>query len=710
MQIVTTTMTLAGLDNGSAQERAGLDHMFRPSVVAVVGASRDPAKWGRRVLEYTGRAGFDGALYGVNPGAADLNIPGVTTVPALADIGEPIDLAVLARPAAATAELLEECAALGVRSVLVTAAGFGELGGEHLTAEQRIVARAREAGIRLLGPNTFGMFIAASRVNLTPREHIPRGSVAMLSQSGNVVVGMYEQARRAGIGFSACVGVGNQVDVGLGELLAYFASDPGSDAVAVYVEGLRGSGADFRAGLAACRAAGKPVVVLKAGRSRHAASAVATHTGALASDGRVWQAVLADAGAIQVGSTQDLVDTLAVACSVGRHGGRAMVITDGGGDSVMAIDWLTASGLSMATLSARTRAGLDELIPAAAPRAEGRNPVTLDTAGGVEDDPMLLARCARLAAEDDGVDLIVAGGLFGGYPKVLDGELACAAELIKLHESGHRLVMQSAFALSDAEPVLALRQAGIVVLPTIDRVAMALSGLLLPAASHDGTRAATASHAAPAATPAVLPVAESFELLRRSGISLPPVAVVRTHEELATIAATASYPACVKIADTAVAHKSDIGGVFLNLADAAEAELAARRLWARFPGSPLLMMPSLPGGTEFLVGTGNDPVFGPFVIVGKGGIWAETDADLAILMTPVDEKSARQALLSLRCAPTFTGRRGQPAIDLDAMAGLIVAMAGLAAEHPELSVESNPVIAYPVGYAVADVRASPQAH
>ncbi len=702
-------MTFAGLDNGSAEARTGLDYMFRPSVIAVVGASRDPAKWGRRILEYTGRAGFGGALYGVNPQVADLNVPGVTTVPALADIGQPIDLAVLARPASATAELLEECAALGVRSVLITAAGFGELGGEHLAAEQRIVARAREAGIRLLGPNTFGMFIAASRVNLTPREHIPPGSIAMLSQSGNVVVGMYEQARQAGIGFSACVGVGNQVDVGLGELLAYFAGDPGSEAVAVYVEGLRGSGSEFRAGLAACRAAGKPVVVLKAGRSRHAASAVATHTGALASDERVWQAVLADAGTIQVGSTQDLVDTLAVACSVGRHRGRAMVITDGGGDSVMAIDWLTATGLSMANLSARTRAGLDELIPAAAPRAEGRNPVTLDTAGGVEDDPMLLARCARLAAEDDGVDVIVAGGLFGGYPKMLDGELACAAELIKLHQSGHRLVMQSAFALSDAEPLLALRRAGIVVLPTIDRVARALSGTLLPATSHDGTRAGTVGQAAPAAGSVVLPVAESIELLRGSGIDLPPISVVRTPKELATIAATACYPACVKIADTAVAHKSDVGGVFLNLADAAQVELAARELWARFPGSPLLMMPSLPGGTEFLVGTGNDPVFGPFVVVGKGGIWAETDADLAILMTPVDEKSALRALLSLRCAPTFTGHRGRPAIDLAAMAGLLVAMSGLAAEHPELSVESNPVIAYADGYAVADVRASLQA-
>jgi acyl-CoA synthetase (NDP forming) len=699
-------MRLAGLGDGSVQARAGLEYMFRPSVIAVVGASRDPAKWGRRILEYTGRAGFSGTLYGVNPGVADLNVPRVKTVAALSDIGQPIDLAVLARPASATAELMDQCAALGVKSVLVTAAGFGELGGEHLATEQRIVARAREAGIRLLGPNTFGMFIAASRVNLTPRENIPPGSVAMLSQSGNVVVGMYEQARQAGIGFSACVGVGNQADVGLGELLAYFADDPASGAIAVYVEGLRGSGAEFRAGLAACRAAGKPVVVLKSGRSGHAASAVATHTGALASDDRVWQAVLADAGAIQVESTQDLTDTLAVACSVGRHRGRAMVLTDGGGDSVMAIDWLTASGLSLATLSAQTRAGLDELIPAAAPRVEGRNPVTLDTAGGVEDDPMLLARCARLAAEDESVDLIVVGGLFGGYPKMLAGELACAAELIKLHESGHPVVMQSAFALSDAEPLDRLKRAGILVLPTIDRVARALSRTLLPFTSADSVRAGVVGQNAPAPGPVVLPVTESTELLRQSGIDIPPISVVRTQRELAVIAAAASYPACVKVADTAVAHKSDVGGVLLNLADATQVQMAADRLWARFPDSPLLVMPSLPGGTEFLVGTGSDPLFGPFVVVGKGGIWAETDADLAILMAPVDEKSARQALLSLRCAPTFTGRRGQAAIDLTAMAGLIVAMSRLAAEHPELSVESNPVIAYTDGYAVADVRAS----
>jgi acetate---CoA ligase (ADP-forming) len=734
-------MTLAGPDGESKQDRASLDCLFDPHVIAVVGASRDPAKWGRRILEYTGRAGFGGALYGVNPAIADLNLPRVKTVAALADIGQPIDLAVLARPAAAVPELLDECAALGVKSILVTGAGFGELGGEHLVAERRMVARARDAGMRLLGPNTFGMFVAASGVNLTPREHIPRGSVALLSQSGNVVVGLYEQARQTGFGFSACVGVGNQVDVGLGELLAYFADDPASNTVAVYVEGLRGSGAEFRAGLTACRQAGKSVVVLKAGRSGQAASAVATHTGALASDERVWEAVLAEAGAILVQSTQDLADTLAIARSVGTHHGRAMVITDGGGDSVLAIDWLTASGLSMAKLSATTRSGLERLMPAAAPRVEACNPVTLDTAGGVEDDPMLLARCARLAAMDEGVDLIVVGGLFGGYPKMLDRELACAAELIELHKSGHPVVVQSAFALSDAEPIRRLRHSGITVLPTVDRVAIALSRTLLPPANDARESSAETSTRAPGSLvagpvvarpvvagpvvarpvvagpvvagpvvtgPAVLPVSDSAAALRLVGIDVPPISVVSTPPDLAAAAAAATYPACVKIADTAVAHKSDVGGVYLNLADATEVEAAASLLWTRFPGSPLLIMPSLARGAEFLVGTGSDPLFGPFVVVGRGGIWAETDPDLAILMAPADERAARLALLSLRCAPTFTGSRGRPGIDISAMARLIVAMSRLAIERPDLSIEVNPVIAYPDGYAVADVRASRQ--
>jgi acetyltransferase len=683
----------------------GLAALLRPRVIAVVGASRDPEKWGRRVLESTSRAGFRGTLYGVNPSASDLGVPSAKTVASLADIGGPIDLAVLARPAAATPALIDECAALGVGSVLMTASGFGELGGDHLAAEKRMSSVARAAGMRLLGPNTFGMFVASAGVNLTPREGIPTGSVALLTQSGNVAVAMYELAKQAGIGFSASVGVGNQIDVSLGELMAYFAGDPATAAIAVYVEGLRGSGATFRAGLDACRAAGKPVIVLKGGRTAHAASAISTHTGALASDGAVWRAVLDASGAIAVESLQDLVDVLAVATTVRPHAGRTMIITDGGGDSVMAIDAVTSAGMTLAAPSAATRAALDELIPPHAPRTPARNPVTLDTAGGVEDDPTLTARCARLAAADGGADVVVIGGLLGGYPNIVDGEVAAAEELVALHRSGFPVVVQSAFALASPEPIRRLRQGGIAVLPTIDRLARALARTVSPAqhgAGHDAARPVPGS----AASSEVLPADQTARLLSEHGIELPPITVVADPAELARVAETASYPACLKIADTAVSHKSDVGGVVLDLADAAALRSAAERMWQRFPGSPLLVMPALPPGTELLVGTGHDAIFGPFVLIGRGGIWAETDPDVAIAIAPVTEPEAERALLSLRCAATFSGARGTKPIDVAAVARLIAAFSRLAVAHPELSVEANPVIAYPDGYAVADLRAS----
>jgi hypothetical protein len=205
--------------------------------------------------------------------------------------------------------------------------------------------------------------------------------------------------------------------------------------------------------------------------------------------------------------------------------------------------------------------------------------------------------------------------------------------------------------------------------------------------------------------PGLLPVTEAAGLLRRYGVSLPAMTVVADEAGLAEASATATYPACIKVADPAITHKSDSGGVRLGLAGPGQLQQAAGELWERFPGAPLLLMPSLPPGIELLSGIGTDPVFGPFVLVGRGGIWAETDPDVALRLAPASEGTALQALLSLRCAPMLTGGRGTPPVDLAALAGLVAAMSRLAADHPGLSAEINPVIAYPTGYAVADLRA-----
>jgi acetate---CoA ligase (ADP-forming) len=437
--------------------------------------------------------------------------------------------------------------------------------------------------------------------------------------------------------------------------------------------------------------------------------------------------VLAGAGAIAVESTAELADVLAVATALAGRGparpagtgpglgdglgaglgaGRTMVLTDGGGDSVMAIDALAAAGLSLARPSAATRAELDTITPPGAPRTPERNPVTLDTAGGVEDDPALLGRCARIAAADDSVDVIVVGGLFGGYPRIAQAQVDGAAELVALHRSGKPVLVQSAFALARSEPVAALRQGGVPVFATMDRLARALGKVAGEPGTRAGLRPAPQAARPQPGSPAVLPVEQTARLLDEHGVELPELLIVRTEAELPAAAAAAAYPACLKIADPAVAHKSDVGGVVLGLPDAAALRAAAAALWLRFPGSPLLVMPSLPGGLELLVGAATDPVFGPFVLVGRGGIWAETDPDVAMVMAPADDGQARAALESLRCAPMLSGGRGTEPVDVAAIARLIAAMSHVAVANPDLAVEANPVIAYREGYAVADLRAS----
>lgn len=686
---------------------SGLDALFNPKVMVIIGASRDPHKWGNRVLDYTRQAGFSGSLYGVNPAArAGDDMSGAQLVPNLAAVSEPIDLALIALPASATLSAVESCAAAGVRAAVLAASGFGELGVDGREVEQRIRFAAAASGMRLLGPNGFGLFVAGSGINLTPHEKIAGGSVALAAQSGNVAFAVFGEAQRAGLGFSACLGIGNQIDVGFGELLSYFAADGNSDAVALYVEGLaKSDGPAFRDGLAACRAAGKAVVVLKAGRSARGAHAAATHTGALAADDRVWQAVLDDGGAIRAESTQHLVDVLAAVTWLPRTSGRALVLTDGGGDSVMAVDALTEAGLPLAKLSETTRAALKDLVPPQAPRVPEGNPVTLDTAGGLQDDPRLLARCVRAAAADPGVDIVIIGGIFGSYTDLRSEELACTDELIAMRDQGIPLVVQSAYADDHVEPIERLRQAAIPVYPTVQRLVAALAhqtdGTVIFQSAESTAAAGRIGESAP-----LLPLPTTASLIAAQGITLPPLFVVASWDELVATAGSFRYPACLKIADPAVSHKSDVGGVVLGLSDDTSLIAAAAAMWQKFPDSPLVVMPMLDAGLELLAGAITDPVFGPLVMIGRGGVFAEVDPDVVLRLAPIDIDQARQALLALRCAPQLVGGRGGPAIDLTAMATLIVSLSELVTSRPGLSVEINPVLAYPRGYAVADLRAT----
>ncbi|HTX63202.1 MAG TPA: acetate--CoA ligase family protein [Acidimicrobiales bacterium] len=708
-------MTVRDDEHDGRTPDADLTAFYSPRSVVVVGASRQAGKLGHDVLVECARLRFAGAMYGVNPLAEEGDVAGWPLVRSLDDVPGPPDLALVALPARATLDAVTECARVGVRAAVLVASGLGELGGEAALFERDVAAIARASGMRLLGPNGFGLYVRRIGLNLMVWRDIPDGRTALITQSGNVAIALCRLMRRSTVGLASCAGVGNQLDVGVAELVSHQARTEDSDAVAIYLEGLRGTpGAELVDALSDCRAAGKPVVALKGGRSGAGNRSVVTHTAALSGDKTIWDAVLRDGGAHRVADAAEMVAVLeAIRSTRSRRVRAVVVLTDGGGDSVLSCDALEEAGLALASLDVETQSALDGLAPPAAPRVTGQNPVTLDTAGGLEDDPRLLARCAEVAAADHAVDAVVISGTFGGYRARRAEELETVERLAAIHEGGTPVLVHSAFACDDEEPLVGLRRAGIPVFPTVRRLATSLAeatgapvcaprdphpaGSPVPTARTEPLGAAVAS--------TVLPTTDASELLSSVGIRVPRIALAADEAELDVAVATIASPICLKVEDPAVPHKSDVGGVRLDLAPE-EVGAAAHELWGRFPGRPLVVMPMLLPGTELLVGLGRDPTFGPYVTVGRGGVTAELDPDVATGLTPMDADGAAALWSSLRCAPLLRGWRRAPGVDLAALCDLVAALSRLGGLSDTLEVECNPVIAYPKGYAIADFRAA----
>ncbi len=668
-----------------------LGRLFHPRTVAVIGASDRRVNWGSRALATMVEAGFPGRLFGVNPTAPPGPRNGFTMVPHLDAVPGEIDAVLISVGREMAVAAVRDCAARGVGGAVLIASGFGELGPAGRRLEAELLAAAGAGGVRLVGPNSFGMCHAAGRVYFGRRLFAP-GPVALLTQSGNVTLALAQAAERAGLGLSAYVGVGNQIDVGFGELLEWFAEDCATSTVAMYVEGLPpGQSQAFLAGLAACRRRGKPVIVLKAGRSRHGAATAATHTGALASDDRVWRAALEGFGATRVDSVEALADAALCAVRVRPHAGRVLVVTDGGGDSVLAVDALDREGLKLASLSEPTQAALAPLLPPLAPRHQGLNPLTLDTPGGLQDAPRLLSDVVAAVAGDPGVDAVVVGGNFGSVGAHREDELAAAARLAELAGSGLRLLVQA--RRPEEEPIQRLRDAGVPVFASMDRLVRALATRRLDVPASGLPRAAPAGR--------LLPPPEAARLLASAGLACPPMTLVHDPSQVAAVAT----PACLKVWRVDLLHKSESGGVRLGLMTAEAVAAAAADLWARFPGAPLLVMPMLAPGFEILLGLSWDPTFGPVLAVGRGGIWAEVEDDVAVLPARMATPEAvARCVRGLRCYPMLAGGRGQPPLDLDALHAALLALTTVAERHPGITADLNPVMVYEHGLGVADAR------
>jgi acetyltransferase len=681
---------------------AALASLLAPKVIAVLGASRDPHKWGQRVIRYTRSAGFTGDLLAINPLAPEGSIPGATVLPSIGRAAVQVDCAFLALPRDQTAAAVRDCCQAGVGTIVVAASGFGESSRSGAALEQELLDVATPSGARILGPNCFGVYSSDPGVNLTPFEYVPPGTVALVSQSGNVSAQLFLAASKAGFGFSHCVGVGNQLDVGFGDLLADLADDPGTGAIALYVEGLPvHAGAAFTEGLERCRAAGKPVVVIKAGRSRLAAAVAQTHTRSLAADDRVWDAVLDRSGAVRVRSVPEMADVLRCAVTLAPSGRRVAVITDGGGDSVLALDALAdAKHLVPARFTDELVDQLEGLIPPAAPRVPGLNPLTLDTAGGVEDDPEVLARCVDAVARAGVADILVVSGLFGTYVDQRAAEVRSAEAMRRtVAECSVAVAFQAPVAPTESEPLSILAAAGVPFFESVDRAVRALDRLVMgsatPAEPGAGPKAASGRQWS---------ASDASELLGRHGIAMPTMAIAHDLPSLASAARRIGFPVCVKTAAVDVVHKSDVGGVRVGIADEEELAQAAASLWGAVPAGPLLVMPSFPAGFEMLVGGFVDAHFGPVVVLGRGGVLTEVESDTQLVTGPVTAAAVEAALSALRCFPVLRGYRSAPALDITGLRDIAVALGTVLASEPTISVDLNPVIVYPDRCEVADVR------
>ncbi|MGW0999787.1 acetate--CoA ligase family protein [Streptomyces sp. NPDC002523] len=700
---------LTAPDVERAAGRGSLDTLFDPRSVAVVGASDNPEKWGYWLASgaLTGRHRRAVHLVNRRGGALD----GTPFLPDLSALPSTPEHVVVAVPAAQVRTVVADGLAAGARCFTVITSG-----GAGADEERALASLVTEHGARLLGPNCMGVVDTTAELRLSWGD-FQAGQVGLVSQSGNLALEIGRLLARAGQGFSRFVSLGNQRDIDAGDALEALIHHEPTKVVAAYVEDFR-DGRRLARALAAAHAAGKPVLLLTLGRSEASGRAAASHTGALVSARATVEAVCRDAGALLLESAGDVVDTalclLAVAGTRRRGGGagrsRVAVVGDSGGQGALAADAFAARGLDVPALSEPTRAAVAAHLP---PGAGCGNPV--DLAGAGEADLDTYARIARTLLCSGEAEAVVLTGYFGDYasanPAQEQHECAVAAQLADAAEESGRTLLVHTMA-RDTAALTVLRDRGIPVYERIENAATALAGIVR-------VRAATPVPPADAQSQtSEHPVTDGGyrivrEMLRGYGLTFPDAEFVGNADDAVRAARRIGHPVVLKA--MGLAHKTEAGGVALGLRDepALRAAFAAMRAATGAAEYAVEAMATPPDAVELIAGVRRDPAFGPVLMAGIGGVRAELLGDVVLALAPVTPEHARDLLRSLRHAPLLEGWRGAPAVDLDAAAHALCALARAAVEHPELAeLEVNPLLVHPGGALALDAHAvlAPDAH
>lgn len=695
-----------------------LDYLFAPHAIAVFGASLQPKSVGTRLFQNIIEGGFTGPVYPINPKYKKLDRK--TCYSSIRAIGKSVDLAVIATPAATVSEIIHECGEYGVRAAIILSAGFEDARGDAGKYRKAVLAEARHYGIRILGPNCLGLIRPANKLNATfSKNNAQPGNIALISQSGALCTAILDWATVRNVGFSAVVSLGNALDIDFGDVLDYFALDPNTDSILLYVEGIR----DARSFMSGLRIAArmKPVIVLKVGRHHESAHAALSHTGAMVGSDDVFDAALRRAGVVRVMTIEQLFSAAQLLVTTHRvHGNRLAIVTNGGGPGIMAADRAIDLSVEIAQLSESSMQQLNNALPT---HWSHSNPI--DVLGDATHERYRTA--VEVCLQDTKVD----GVLVILTPQAMTEPLQVAKAVIETSVDAAKPVLacwMGELQVETARELLTKHK--IPVFPNPDasveafsylasyhrnqKLLMQVPGPLARSSEPDINGARMIIDGVLAERRATLSSLEAKALLTAFGITVMPAIMARSGNEALVAAESLGFPIAIKINSPDISHKSDVNGVRLNIVNAEAvrgtynelvATVQALRPDTKIEGVTVERMYKNPHGRELLVGVIRDPVFGPIISFGAGGTMVEIMRDHAVAIPPLNNFIISDMISQTHVAKLLEKFRNLPAISIPAVQHVLRRLSEMVCELPQISeLDINPLIADENGAAALDVR------
>ncbi|WP_319523881.1 acetate--CoA ligase family protein [uncultured Desulfosarcina sp.] len=707
----------------------GLDALFNPESVAVVGASSTPGKVGHDIFVNILKGGYKGTLYPVNPRAK--SIASVRAYADIQDIPDSIELAIIILPPRLAEPAIKQAIEKGVKAIVIVSAGFKEVGGEGLEIEKRIVAMCREAGVRVVGPNCLGVINpnADVRLNASFSSRMPKaGNISFISQSGALCTAVLDFAADKEFGFSKFVSIGNKADVDELDLLRYFHADPETEVIMLYIEELQ-RGPEFIQAVKEITGGDRPtpVLAIKSGRTSAGAKAAASHTGSLAGSEAVYDALFTQSGIIRVESINELFDfgtafAYKNESALGKMrrkvplGNRLAIVTNAGGPGIVATDMTITSGLELATFSEETVDVLKSHLPET---ANFNNPV--DVIGDAAQDRYENALWAVI--RDEGVD----GALVILTPQSMTNAIGTAEAIVRIAQRSHKPILCCFMGIIDVSAgVKYLQEHGVPVYRFPESAAKTFGALyrysrwlnrqqLAPfPVKHDKEKARAIIAEAVEKGQTYMGEIGGTELLKCYGFNVLPTVLADSAEQAGTAAEEMGYPVVMKIVSPQIIHKSDAGGVMVGLNSREEAVEAfttivdnARKYSPDAEITGVLVQKLAPQGKEVILGMSRYPIFGPLIMFGFGGVFVEVFKDVAFRLAPLTRNGARNMVRSIRANKLLSGYRGAPKADIATIERMLVNLSDLVLDHPEIKeLDINPLLVHPEGegVTVADCR------